>query len=180
MRYCKCTGRPANVYLTLGSDSKIELSTIVQNDMQGLHLDCGRGLVHCELDIPPCPTLRYLSITHLRNADNVLKALFQAVQIGHMPKLNYLDISGCSFQATLSFPVQFSSLESLLLCGANGIDFQSINKLKTLRSLGLSKGSFGAMETVWYFFFNPWDALTSFLFAPYRLKNLGSIRTSSE
>ena len=74
MRYCKRTGRPANVYLTLGSDSKIELSTVVQNDMEGLHLDCGRGFVHCELDIPPCPTLRYLSITYLRNADNVLKA----------------------------------------------------------------------------------------------------------
>ena len=83
------------------------------------------------VDIPPCPTLRYLSITHLINADNVLMALFQAIQTGHMPKLNYLDISGCSFQANLAFPVQFPS-ESLILCGVKGIALQSINKLKTL------------------------------------------------
>ena len=162
MRYCSRTGRPANVYLILGGDSSVELSTIVHNDMHGLHLDCGRGFAHCELDIPPCPTLRYLSITHLINADNVLKALFKAVLTGHIPKLNYLDISCCSFQTTLDFPVQFPSLESLILLGVKGIALQSINKLKTLRSLGLSRGSFGAIQTAEDLFVNSWDTLTSF------------------
>ena len=81
MRYCTRAERLANVYLTLGKDSQLELSTVLQYDVHGLHLDCSSrqntGLVQCHQDIPRS-LIRHLSVTYLENADNVLKALSKA------------------------------------------------------------------------------------------------------
>ena len=164
LKYCYRAERSPGIGLGMARDSSLELSELLHiKGMCQLHVDCGEegAGVSCHQDIPHCPSLRQLSVTHFENGDDVLSALRKAIQRGRLPNLNYLDFYGSSFETDEILPYLYGSLtpalEHLDLEGArlNKSDLQFISELRTLRVLCLSIGSFlRETETVKFLFQN--------------------------
>ena len=101
LEYCYRAKRRPCIDIDLAYDASLDLSGLFQiNDIHQLHV---RGFwegahVSCDQDIPPCPSLRQLSVERLENGDDVLSGLRKAIQDGHLPNLNYLGFPDCSFK----------------------------------------------------------------------------------
>ena len=135
----------------------LELSELFQiNDIRQLHVNCFEEMarVSCHQDIPSCPSLKQLSVTYLKEGDDVLRALRKAIQRSRLPNLNYLDLWRSSFNTEGILPYLFGSwtpaLEHLSLMGLklNESDLLSVGVLRTLRSLYFSTQPFLQTETV--------------------------------
>ena len=97
LRYSKLVGKRTCVYVKMQPPP--DPFKFFERGLHGLHLDCDNLMgVECRSFIPNCPSLRHVSVTNLRKADQVLKLLSKAVESGHLKTLNYLDFSGCSFE----------------------------------------------------------------------------------
>ena len=161
MKYCKHAGRCPCVCVKLAENHEIELSTIIQDGLHGLHLYCNKGgRVVCKGDIPPCASLRHLSVQNLKNGDDVLSALREAFQSGHLPNVNYLGLLGCFFKRKgilrYLFPSGPPALEHLDLnwVQLNKSDLKVISQLRTLRWLGVSGDATEVLLK------NRWETLT--------------------
>ena len=162
LKYCYRAQRRPCIDIDMAGDSHLELSELLQiKDIRQLHVGCRMKHVSCNQDIPYCPSLRQLSLEHLRDGDDVLSALRNAIQRGHLPNLKYLNFYGSSFKTEGILPYLFGSrtpaLEHLDLSYVrlNKMDLEFINELRNLRVLCLSTGPFVQKETVKFLFQNP-------------------------
>ena len=156
LKYCGAKRYPC-IDILMGPDCHLELSEFFQiNEIRQLHVRAlpDESHISCSQDIPPCPSLRQLSVEYFEDVDDVLSGLRKAIQGGHLPNLNYLGFPKCSFNTEGILRYLFGSqtpalghldLRSIKL---NKSDLQFISELRTLRVLYFSTQPFLQTETV--------------------------------
>ena len=141
LKYCYRAERRPCIRVDVASDFRLKLSELFQiSDIRQVHVDCGVKGAHVSFteDIPPCPSLRQLSVKYLKKGDDVFPAFCKAIQNGHLPNLNYLGFPSCFLKTEgilrHLFPSGSPRLEHLDLerVKLNKSDLQFISELKKL------------------------------------------------
>ena len=168
IKHCKNSKRLSCLHLRRQFD-KLELLTLLQDDISGIDLDCGRrsAMAVCSNEMPICPFLSRLSFRSHAFDRDLFTVLRHAIQDGHLPKLRHVSFPDCSFPTKDILHPLFQSLNNTLthldFCDTelSESDIQFLTEVKTVSSLVLSSKSIASEVAASDIFQHRWIRLTS-------------------